>query len=121
VLLNQELRTDSLHNFTEKKINRLPSETIVAIKPLTYQAEDSFSVETAWTYNKLSFDDEAFSEVAKKMERWFDRRIVFKNKKLEDIHLTVSFINESFEQAIEALKYTNRFNYVIKDGQVTIY
>jgi len=121
VLFNQDIKTSDKPLLTEKNSNHLPPEPIIAIKKLTYLAEDSFSVETAWTYNKLSFDDEAFSEVAKKMERWFDRKIEFRNKKLEDIHLSVSFINESFEQAMEALKYTNRFKYEIKDRQVTIY
>ena len=121
VLFNPDMIKDSTRLFTEKKINHLPVEPLTEIKKLTYLAQDSFAVETAWTYNKLSFDDEAFSEVAKKMERWFDRKIEFRNKKMEDIHLSVSFINESFEQAMEALKYTNRFNYEIKDGQVTIY
>ncbi|MCW3118178.1 MAG: FecR family protein [Chitinophagaceae bacterium] len=121
VLSNPDIKADSTKINTEKKINHLPVESIIAIKPLTYLAEDSFSVETAWTYNKLSFDDEPFSEVAKKMGRWFDRKIEFRNKKLEDIHLSVSFINESFEQAMEALKYTNRFNYEIQGRQVIIY
>ena len=38
-----------------------------------------------------------------------------------DIHLNGSFITETLEQAMEALKYTKRFNYQIKDRKVTIY
>jgi hypothetical protein len=69
----------------------------------------------------LSFEDEAFSEVAKKMGRWFDAEFEFKNKKLEDVHLNGSFITETLEGAMEALKYANRFKYEIKDRKVTIY
>ena len=121
VLSNQEIKPDSVIAFSEKKNNHLPAMPSAAIIPLTYLPQDSFSIETAWRYDKLSFDDETFREVAKKMERWFDREIEFKNKKLEEIHLSVSFINESFEQAMEALKYTNGFNYEIKNKHVIIY
>ena len=69
----------------------------------------------------MSFEDEAFSEVAKKMARWYDSEFVFRNKKLEDIHLNGSFISETLEQAMDALKYTNGFSYEIKDRKVVIY
>jgi len=121
VISNQDIKPDSIAVIPEKIKNHLHAEPVAAYIPLTYLPQDSFSIETAWTYNKLSFDDETFREVAKKMERWYNRKIEFKNKKFEEIHLTVSFTIESFEQALDALKYTNRFNYVIKDKQATIY
>jgi ferric-dicitrate binding protein FerR (iron transport regulator) len=121
VLLNETMALNDKKEPDGVKADHTPQEPIIAIKKLTYLAQDSFSVETAWTYNKLSFEDEAFSEVAKKMSRWFDAGFEFKSKKLEDIHLNGSFITETLEQAMEALKYTNRFNYEIKDRKVTIY
>lgn len=96
-------------------------EPIIAIRKLTYKENDSISVETAWAFNKLSFEDETFSEVARKMERWYDVKFEFKNKQLEDIRLKGSFINESLPQAMEALQYTNRFRYEIEGKNVTIF
>jgi len=121
VLLNESISDEIKKEVTAIKSNHLPQEPIVAIKKLTYLPADSFSVETAWTYNKLSFEDEAFSEVAKKMERWYDSEFEFRNKKLEDIHMNGSFISETLEQAMDALKYTNGFSYEIKDRKVIIY
>lgn len=121
VLLNEAVTNIEKKETQGPKTEHIIQEPIIAIKKLTYLAQDSFSVETAWTYNKLSFEDEAFSEVAKKMGRWFDAEFEFRNKKTEDIHLNGSFISETLEQAMEALKYTNRFNYEIKDRKVTIY
>lgn len=120
VLLNENIGSH-IKKDTAVKTDHLSQEPLVAIRKLTYLPQDSFSVETAWTYNKLSFDDEAFGEVAKKMERWYDCDFEFANKKLEDIHLNGSFITETLQQAMEALKYTNRFNYEIKDRKVIIY
>lgn len=97
------------------------NDPIIAIKKLTYKIGDSISVETAWTYNKLSFEDEAFEEVAKKMERWYDVKFEFRNSKLEEIRMNGSFINETLPQAMEALKYTNRFRYEIEGKKIIVY
>ena len=96
-------------------------EPLIAIRKLTYSKGDSISVETAWAYNKLSFEDESFLEVAKKMERWYDVNFEFRNTRTEDIRLQGSFINETLAQAMEALKYTNRFNYEIQGKKVIVY
>ncbi len=97
------------------------NDPIIAIKKLTYKMGDSISVETAWIYNKLSFEDESFIEVAKKMERWYDVHFEFRNSKLEEIRMNGSFINETLPQAMEALKYTNRFHYEIEGKKIIVY
>lgn len=96
-------------------------EPLIAIRKLTYSKGDSISIETAWAYNKLSFNDEPFLEVAQKMERWYDVNFEFRNTRVEDIRLQGSFINETLPQAMEALKYTNRFNYEIQGKKVIVY
>lgn len=101
--------------------SRIARDPIIAIRKLTYKPGDSVAVETAWAYNKLSFEDESFADVARKMERWYDVRFEFRNSQLEDIRLQGSFINETLPQAMEALKYTNRFRYEIKNNRVIVY
>lgn len=96
-------------------------EPIIAIRKLTYKEGDSISVETAWAYNKLSFVDEPFVEVAKKMERWYDVTFEFRNTGLEELRLQGSFINETLPVAMEALKYSFRFKYEIKGKKVIVY
>lgn len=120
VLLNEIVGKDTSSSMVLKNSNAA-NEPLIALKKLRYLPEDSFALETAWTYNKLSFDDETFVEVAKKMERWYAAAFEFRNKKQEEIHISGSFVTESLEQAMEALKYTNRFNYTIKEGKVIIY
>lgn len=120
VLLNDSFATDSgFAKISKSKISI--SEPIVAIRTLTYQPKDSIAVETAWTYNKLSFEDEPFVEVAKKMSRWYDCEIEFRNKKFETEYVSGSFISENLETAMEALKYTYGFRYEINDNRVIIY
>lgn len=117
VVLNED---SAIHTFTGTRIK--PSkEPIIAIRQLTYKEGDSISMETEWTYNKLSFDDETFDEVARKMERWYDVRFEFRNQKLADIRIKGSLINETLPQAMEALQYANRFRYEIQGKTVIVY
>ena len=93
----------------------------VELKELSYLQGADSDVETSWTRNILSFDDELFTEVARKMERWYNVSIRFQNKKWEREYLSGSFENESLEQALKALKFTTSFNYNITGNSIVIY
>jgi len=93
---------------------------MVVLKSITYAQKDSAVVETSWVENKLAFDNESFAEVALKMERWYDVKIVFADSEIEQVHLTGSFVNESIQQALEALKFGSNFNYKINQNIISI-
>ena len=118
VVLNEE---EEIKERIPGKHYQPAKEPLIAISKLTYKSDDSVAIETAWTYNKLVFEDETFDEVAKKMARWYDVQFEFKNSKLEDIRLKGSFINETLAQAMEALQYANSFRYEIVGKKVLIY
>ncbi len=101
----------------------VPKQPLIAIRNLTYQQGDTTAVEAAWTKDKLSFKDEPFSDLAVKLERWYDVQFEFRNKKLEDVFITGSLQNETLVQALEALRFcTNtQFSYEIKNNTVIIY
>lgn len=94
---------------------------VIEIKPLTYLQGTETDIESSWTKNILSFEDESFIEVARKMERWYDVQIEFKNKYWEQQYLKGSFEKESLEQALKALKFTTGFNYKIEGYKISIY
>jgi len=92
---------------------------------ITYSKKDSTVIETSWVENKLIFDDEPFSSVAAKMERWYGVTINFADKKVEDIHLTGTLVNERIQEALEAFQIScnssgNSFHYHINQNIVTI-
>jgi transmembrane sensor len=93
----------------------------ISIKRLTYLPGEPNAVETAWTFNILSFEDESFVEAAQKMARWYDVEFVFKKKELENLLLHGTFTIETIHEAMEALQYSFKFRYEIKDKIVTIY
>lgn len=110
-----------LSNEHYKKEKEQQSKTPIAVlSNITYSQKDSAVVETSWVENKLVFDDEEFRSLAVKMERWYAVRINFTDKKVEEMHLTGSFVNETIQQALEALQLTSNFHYQINQNIVTI-
>jgi transmembrane sensor len=120
VVLNEEM-VDSVALKVQHRA--LPKDPLIAIRKLTYQQGDTSAIETAWTKDKLSFKDEPFSELAVKMERWYDVQFEFSNKRLEDVFITGSLQNETLLQALEALRFcTNtQFSYTIRNNKVIIF
>jgi ferric-dicitrate binding protein FerR (iron transport regulator) len=91
------------------------------IRELNYLNHDSLAMEASWVRNILSFKDEPFVSVTRRMERFYDASITFSNKGLQDLHLTGSFENETLAQAMDALRLTANFQYRIDGKKVVIY
>ena len=94
---------------------------ILPLKTVQIGGAPSLLVETRWVSNKLVFVDEPFADIARKMERWYDIRIVFNNQQAQELRLTGSFENESLSQALEALRFIADFKYTINQDTITIY
>ncbi len=97
-----------------------PDAYSITIKPLNKNIADTDIAETAWVYNKLTFEDERFEDLALKMERWYDLEIIFESEKLKDYRVSGSFVNETPEQALNELKFLLPFKYSIKNKEVKI-
>lgn len=82
---------------------------------------DSAVVETSWVDNKLVFQDESFGNLAKDMERRYGVNIQFSNDTVKDYRFTGAFEKESINEALEALKLTETFNYKTDGENITIY
>lgn len=92
----------------------------ITIKPLAKNKADTEIPETAWVYNKLSFEDERFEDLAREMERWYDLKIIFDNEKLKEYRVSGSFVNETAEEALNELKFLLPFRYSINNKEVKI-
>lgn len=92
----------------------------ITIRPLTKNIADSDIVETAWVYNKLIFEDEKFSDLAVRMENWFNLKINIETEKLMNYRISGSFVNETAEEALKELQFLVPFNYSINGNEVKI-
>jgi ferric-dicitrate binding protein FerR (iron transport regulator) len=97
-----------------------PDSYSITIKPLSKNIADTDIPETAWVYNKLSFEDERFEDLALKMERWYDLKIEFENESLKDHRVSGSFVNETAAEALNELRFLVPFKYTIKNKEVKI-
>lgn len=111
----------TLHRITDGPNTSPTNESLVSIRKPTYESHTGAIIETSWVEDKLSFQDEDFSELARQLERWYGVSIRFDQSRLEDLHFTGSFRIETIQQALDALKMTNPFSYVIHDKAITIF
>jgi transmembrane sensor len=103
----------------KKQQNRTKMEPIVVLSGLTH-APDDMIIETAWVQNKLAFQDESFSELAKTMERWYGVSIEIMNEKLAGERFTGTFTTESIQEALEGLQMSTPFKFSIKSNSIII-
>lgn len=81
---------------------------------------DSNKTETSWVYNKLIFEGDKFTDLAKKMERWFNVSIEFKDEKIKNYRFRGTFTNENISEALEALQISKHFSYEINGTNVKV-
>jgi transmembrane sensor len=93
----------------------------VSVNKLVYNPADNSIVETAWVNNRLIFRDESFEEVALKMERWYNTEIEIQGNELKQLRLNGVFMNETVNQALDALKISFSFKYRQEGQKIIIY
>jgi transmembrane sensor len=94
---------------------------LITLSSIHAAVNDSLPTEAEWLESKLVFDNEYFDEVARKMERWYNVSITFKDPGLEQKRFSGTFTKESLRAALAALKTTSKFHYSINKEKVTIY
>jgi transmembrane sensor len=108
-------------NDTGTRSTAIEPQALVSITPVTYTTTENAIIETAWLQNKLVFNKETFEDLALRMDRWYGVSISFKDERLRKTRITGTFENETVQQALDALRYTTKFNYTIKKNEITIF
>ena len=100
----------------------LVSKEIVPVKLKTVNNQTSSKIEQtiSWKENRLVFDNEQFSSLAVKIERWYDVKIIVNDPQLNSARFTGKFDKETLEQVLNALVTVTPFNYTIKQNLITI-
>lgn len=118
LVVSNEDQPDSLANLADKKQKH--EEPIISLNHLSYFSVDSTILETSWVQNRLVFENESFEDLAKSMERWYGVTFEFKSEKAKQLRFTGNFKEESVQEALNAMKITADFNYVINNNIITI-
>jgi transmembrane sensor len=92
----------------------------ISIRPPSYEQNTGAMIETSWVDNKFIFQDEDFGTLSKDLERWYGVSIRLTDPAQADWRFTGNFEKENIRQALDALKLTARFNYIIQENQIQI-
>jgi ferric-dicitrate binding protein FerR (iron transport regulator) len=69
----------------------------------TFKSDDIANKHNQWRNNVLEFDNVTLAQAVKTIERWFDKKVVVDNKKLEGCLITASFNNPKVEDVVEII------------------
>ncbi|MEN8120075.1 MAG: FecR domain-containing protein [Bacteroidota bacterium] len=72
---------------------------------------------TAWKEGKLIMRNEKMSEVFKKLERWYNIKIIVKDKEIEDYRYRATFQDETIDEILRLLKLTSPIDYLVKQRE----
>ena len=110
------------NNFHSINKTNLTNNEIIPVKLKAINLQPSFKTEQtiAWKDNRLIFDNEQFSNLVVKIERWYDVKIVVNYPELNRARFTGKFDKETLEQILKALVTVTPFNYNIKQNLITI-
>ncbi|MCX6237426.1 MAG: FecR domain-containing protein [Bacteroidia bacterium] len=76
---------------------------------------------TSWKDNKLRFDDAVFADVVKKLERWYDVKIILDKDLKYSERYTMCIKTESLREVLKRLKLTTPMSFKIEEEKVFIY
>jgi transmembrane sensor len=77
-------------------------------------------IETSWTEDKLAFRNESFSDVSKKLERWYNIHIKFEDERYLRDSLTAYFKDQPITNVMDALQLSLGFRYRIEGDTIHI-
>ncbi len=104
----------------EKRTGKNEKNNVLSITHLDSSLKENERIETAWIYNRLQFRGDSFTELAKKLERWYNITIYFEDDRVKELTFNGSLENETIDQAFHALQTANPFNFKIRNNEIFI-
>ncbi len=108
--------------FTQHTDHNQPaaSPSVYAITAL-HKTKTGILPETVWMQTKLEFDDEAFGDLAPKMEEWYNIRIRFSGDAIRQKHFSGLIEKETLQETLKAMQLSFPFTYTINANELTVY
>jgi len=118
--VNLLLNPDS-DNQVEKEVN--PGQSFAYSKTDHLLAVSHFPQDeiNGWKNNQLIFKNETFSNLVRKMERWYNVKVVYNEKQFEDRRLTVElYEGERLERLMEIIGLALSVDYKYNKGEIIL-
>lgn len=107
--------------YLEKEVS--PGHSLVFNKKLNNLTESRFPEEEicGWKNNQLIFKDDTFVNLVRKMERWYDVKVIYDEKLFSDRRLTVElYEGERLEKLMEIISLTLSVDYKYLKSEIII-
>jgi ferric-dicitrate binding protein FerR (iron transport regulator) len=119
--INLMLENSSAQHEIRKEV--MPGESFVYSKENQELEAKSFHPEEidGWKKNQLIFEDDTFSNLVRKVERWYDVKIVYDEKLFNDRRLTVElYEGERIERLMEIISMALSVDYKYEKGEIRL-
>lgn len=95
--------------------------TLLTLGKVKFKESEAAALETLWVKNTLAFDKESLEEIAMKIERWYDVKVIIPDDRLKKTEYSGVFQDEDLETVMEALRLSGNIHYDINKKEVTIW
>lgn len=128
----QQGKVEFQDNSGDEKVTMLPSERLVFQNGNISKSVTDPAKYSAWTEGKLVFRGDPMAEVARRIERWYNVKVILADKELEKYSFRATFLDDTLEEVLRCLSLTSPIRYniapreLMQDGtykkeEVTIY
>jgi transmembrane sensor len=114
---------NALSGEKSQMVNKKPvkqDQPLMVLDKIHFKEKDSSATEIMWVKNKLAFDKESLEDIASKIERWYDVKVLIKDDKLRESEYSGVFTDETLPEVMEALRLSGNFKYSISKKEITI-
>lgn len=109
----QHGKVEFYQNNVAEKITMAPSQKLVCSNGEVHVTTTDPSKYEAWTEGKLVFRGDNMAEVARRIERWYNVKVVLADKDLETYSFRATFEDDSLEEVMRLLSLTSPIDYKI--------
>lgn len=128
----QEGKVEFINSQGNQNVDILPSERLVFRSGIISKTHADPTKYGAWTEGKMVFNNDPMAEVARRIERWYNVKVVLADKELEKYSFRGTFEDDKLEEVFRLLSLTSPICYkitprkLLSDGsyekeRVTIY
>lgn len=108
-------------NAVQPEVSRdVEAKKSIVIQQIDSSKTEAKQIDVAWKFNRLEFKGNDFIELAGRLERWYNVKIIFEDEAVKQLHFSGSFENESIQQALKAMQIANPFIFKINNDEIQI-
>lgn len=109
----QQGKVDFYQDIMAEKITMAPSQKLVFSKgEINIVKTDPYKYKS-WTEGKLVFRGDNMAEVARRIERWYNVKVILADQELEKYSFRATFEDDSLEEVLRLLGMTSPIDYQI--------